>query len=84
MARQDELAEDGNLDVLTGGTLIATATLFYGNGDGTLAPPQSYVMPIGGIDVAIADYNSDGISDATVINGFGANNITVLINTGAQ
>ena len=52
---------DGNIDIVTGGSMgIVT---FYGNGDGTFADADVYYFAKSVLDVAVADFDNDGLLD---------------------
>jgi hypothetical protein len=65
---------DGNLDLLYpehgGGYILG---ILYGNGDGTLQTPLSFIYQSGdrelGPSVAVGDYNEDGLPDVSVTKG---------------
>lgn len=79
-----DLNHDGNIDIVAtnsnfGGT--STASVFLGNGDGTLAPAVNYVVENGAISVAIADLDGDGNPDLAVAN-FSSNSVSLLRGNG--
>jgi len=64
---------DGNIDIVTAGTMgIVT---FYGNGDGTFAAADVYYFAQSALDVVVADFDHDGYLDIatshTVIDSVG-------------
>src|SRR5690242_10972553 len=62
-----DLNHDGKLDVVTADTL-GTATIFLGNGDGTLGPENPQFLAEESEDVRIVDVNKDGNKDIVVSN----------------
>jgi hypothetical protein len=70
-----DLNGDGHPDVVAANPGIAFGSqpgalaVLLGNGDGTLAPPQSYSAGMRPVSVALADLNGDGALDAVVGDG---------------
>src|SRR5207249_4705487 len=62
---------DGNLDVAAGisiqGGGTRTISIYYGNGDGTLTLPVSYVSGPYPSAIAVADFNLDRKTDLAVV-----------------
>ena len=52
---------DGNVDIITGGTL--GPIIFYGEGDGTFGTGDVYNISQQVLDVAVADFNNDSYPD---------------------
>jgi hypothetical protein len=81
-----DLNADGNLDIVTAnficGTLPCppgTASVLFGNGDGTFQPHMDYrfsELPGGNV---VEDFNGDGGVDLAVTNLY-SNNVSVLLN----
>jgi hypothetical protein len=57
-----------------------TASIFWGNGDGTFRPHLDYPAAEGAFAVAVADLNGDHRDDLAVVNAT-SNLVTVLLNT---
>ena len=83
-----DLNGDGNIDFLTGNAGAATASIWYGNGDGTFrqatpitynTTPPTYIQGIG-----VGDMNGDGTTDVVLATteGGGAPGLRVLLNKG--
>jgi hypothetical protein len=64
-------------DVFSAGN---TASIFWGNGDGTFRPHLDYPAADGAFAVAVADLNGDHRDDLAVVNAL-SNLVTVLLNT---
>src|SRR5436190_116357 len=72
-----DLNGDGKLDVANANSQVSAVTVLLGNGDGTLAPFQSYPTFSLPQDVVIADLTGDGIPDLATPDYTGAD-VTVL------
>ena len=70
-----DLNGDGRLDLVLKTPLNSSLIVFFGNGDGTLKPPQTVDAPIGNdtypgaTDVFLVDVNHDGKLDIAVDSG---------------
>jgi VCBS repeat protein len=65
---------DGNLDLAVSWSELYTTnslSTLLGNGDGSFQAPVRYAMGEGPQDVDVVDWNSDGILDVVVANGWG-------------
>lgn len=76
----DDLNGDGNNDVAVENS-SGGISVFYGNGDGTLQPPQLFNTGANPYHVVISDINKDGRKDMLTAN-LHANTISVLLNNG--
>jgi FG-GAP-like repeat len=66
-----------NFDSLGSGSV----TVLLGKGDGTFGSPQSYVVGLYPQNVAVADFNGDGILDLAVAN-YGSGTVSILLGKG--
>ncbi len=58
-----DLNNDGNLDIVGGGTTPGTVAIWYGDGSGNMSKPQ-YLPFKGDVrSVAVADFDEDGLKD---------------------
>jgi Bacterial Ig-like domain (group 3)/FG-GAP-like repeat len=60
-----------------------TVSVLPGRGDGTFAGPASYAAGVTPVSVAAGDFNGDGALDLVTAN-YGADQVSVLLNTGAS
>jgi hypothetical protein len=74
---------DHKLDLVVANFLLTSSefTIFIGNGDGTFRPGHSYPAGNDLYDVAVADFNGDGLKDLAAPD-FGSYKVVVLLNTG--
>jgi hypothetical protein len=80
----DDFDADGDLDVATANVANQTASVWFGNGNGTFqAPSLTSLLPIGTNprDIASADLNGDSIPDLVTANQDSAD-VSVLLGTG--
>ena len=75
-----DLDNDGNLDIVAGGTFPGTAAIWYGDGSGRMSAPQ--FLPFKGDvrSVAVADFNEDGLKDIVLSVQREASGIMVWLN----
>ena len=71
---------DGKLDVVTSNQVDNSASVFLGNGDGTVRTEVSYAGVTSPGSLALADLNGDGIEDVAVTSSTG---MSVLPGTGS-
>jgi hypothetical protein len=76
VANSDVAIFSGNPPVILGNT----ASIFWGNGDGTFRPHLDYPTAEGAFAVAVVDLNGDHRDDLAVVNAL-SNLVTVLLNT---
>ena len=79
-----DLNHDGNTDIVATNSAfgaMSTASVFMGNGDGTLKPAVNYSVEGGPVSVAIADLDGDGNLDLAVANTL-SNSVSVLRGNG--
>ena len=69
--------ECGDPMCLGGGTV----SVLLGNGDGTFQPQQTYATGAGSAEVAVGDFNGDGIPDLAIANDID-NTVSVLLGNG--
>jgi FG-GAP-like repeat len=75
---------DGKLDLVTANYSYSSMSVYFGNGDGTFAPPVNY----GGDSseyhyaVAVGDFNHDGKPDLATVNYYN-NSVSVRLNDGS-
>jgi len=74
---------DHKLDLVVANTLLTSSelTVFLGNGDGTFQSGVSYPAGNTLYDVAVADFNGDGMKDLAAPD-YRSNNVIMLLNTG--
>ena len=70
---------DGNVDVLVAINSTDSITVSMGSGATAFGPPQSYAAGNGPSDIALADFNDDGLLDFVVSNRH-AGAVTVSLN----
>ncbi len=61
-----DLDNDGNLDVVAGGSSPAALTISYGDGRGGMSRPQHLYLKGEVQSIAIADINEDGLMDIVI------------------
>lgn len=77
-----DLNGDGKADYVVTSNQNHGANVFFGNGDGTLQTPASY-LPNGAVSVAVADVNGDGKPDLLMGDTTsGAEGLLVYLNNG--
>jgi hypothetical protein len=54
---------DGIPDIAIGKEIVVGIQIFFGNGDGTLRPPVEIATDLNVLELAVADFNHDGIPD---------------------
>jgi hypothetical protein len=74
---------DGNLDLAIGINTVAgsSVSLLLGDGDGNFTPAPGDSLIPGGVPLAVADFNQDGIPDLLLSNGF-SGSLTVVLGNG--
>jgi hypothetical protein len=77
---------DGHLDLAaadsaTFGGGSPAVSLLMGNGDGTFAAPRSYAVGTDPMDVAVGDFNEDGVPDLVLTN-YHSEYVSVLLGRG--
>ena len=61
--QEADLNRDGNLDLVVSGNGSGTISVLLGNGDGTFQAEATYTAGTAAQDVAIGDFDGDGIPD---------------------
>src|SRR4029077_14123707 len=69
LVKVEDLNNDGKLAMILGTSLPELATVLINNCDGTLAPPQHYVLNDIAFAVAYFDLDGDGVSDLLFTGG---------------
>jgi hypothetical protein len=82
-----DLNGDGNMDLIVANWYDHTVSVLLGNGDGTFAAPMTFTVGISPYaqpyNVAVGDFNGDGIPDLAVTNDdFPQNTVSVLLGNG--
>ena len=74
---------DGNLDLVvgSGSGLEQNVAVLFGDGSGGFSSPKKFDARVAGPNVAVADFNSDGILDIAAA-GFSEKNVSVLLGDG--
>jgi hypothetical protein len=85
--RAADLNGDGNMDLVAANNYDHTVSVLLGNGDGTFAAPMNFTVGINPyaqpFDVAVADFNGDGVPDLAVTNDdFPRETVSVLLGNG--
>jgi VCBS repeat-containing protein len=70
---------DGKQDLALGNTATNSATVMYGNGNGTFQPEVSFATGNTPTTITAGDVNGDGLADLITPNNFGSN-VSVLLN----
>jgi len=75
-----DLDNDGNLDIVAGGTFPGTVAIWYGDGSGNMSAPR-YLPFKGDVrSVAVADFDEDGLKDIALSIQREASGIMVWLN----
>ena len=76
----DDFNHDGNLDVVTSFYWTAQIGIIFGSGDGTFTPMITYSLDPNSLpwDIAVGDFDKDGLKDIVVAQS-SANNICILL-----
>ncbi len=75
-----DLDNDGNLDIVAGGTFPGTVAIWYGDGSGNMSAPR-YLPFKGDVrSVAVADFDEDGLKDIVLSIQREASGIMVWLN----
>lgn len=77
---------DGNLDLAVGINTVSSsgtlsASILLGDGQGNFTPAPGSSVATGGVPLAVADFNQDGIPDLLLSNGFNGS-LTVVLGNG--
>jgi hypothetical protein len=72
---------DGNLDLAVGVSEGYAVSVLLGNGDGTFQTPVDYQVLFPG-QVAVSDFNGDGVPDLAVSSGFDISGVSVFLGNG--
>ena len=64
-----DLDNDGNLDVVAGGSSPAALTISYGDGRGGMSRPQHLYLKGEVQSIAVTDVNEDGLKDVIISDG---------------
>jgi hypothetical protein len=76
---------DGQADLATANAGSNSVSIMLGRGDGTFSDPQNFAVGERPGSVTVGDFNSDGQADLVTANSeFGANSVSILINTTAS
>jgi hypothetical protein len=79
--KRDLAVANSDVEIFDGPVIFGnTASIFWGNGDGTFRPHLDYSAAEGAFAVAVADLNGDHRDDLAVVNAT-SNLVTVLLNT---
>ena len=76
-----DLNHDGNLDIATSDYGSNTASILFGNGDGTFRPAVHYNTHGNSQGIAAGDFTGSGRLDLAVSN-FNTSNVDILLNNG--
>ncbi|MBS2026729.1 MAG: VCBS repeat-containing protein [Deltaproteobacteria bacterium] len=79
-----DLDGDGNLDVITIDASNSALEVFMGRGDGgVVTPPATYGTAQGPLDLAVGDFNHDGVPDVATACQYGVSGgVSVLLGFG--
>jgi large repetitive protein len=72
---------DGNLDLAVGVSEGYEVSVLLGNGDGTFRTPVDYPVSFPE-QVAVSDFNGDGVPDLAVSSGFDISGVSVFLGNG--
>ena len=71
-----DITNDGNLDIVVGGSTMIS--VIAGNGDGTFQAARTVASPANSVGISTADFNGDGVAD--VVNQTASNGLQYFAN----
>ncbi len=79
-----DLDNDGNLDVVAGGSSPAALTISYGDGRGGMSRPQHLYLKGEVQSIAVTDVNEDGLKDVIISVQKGASGLKIWLNRSSR
>ncbi|MHC4458776.1 MAG: FG-GAP-like repeat-containing protein [Planctomycetota bacterium] len=79
-----DLDNDGNLDVVAGGSSPAALTISYGDGGGGMSRPQHLYLKGEIQSIAVTDVNEDGLKDVIISVQKGASGLKIWLNRSSR
>jgi protein involved in polysaccharide export with SLBB domain len=79
-----DLDNDGDLDVVAGGSSPAALTISYGDGQGGMSRPQHLWLKGEVQSIAVADVNEDGLKDVIISVQKGASGLQIWMNRSSR
>jgi len=79
-----DLDNDGNLDVVAGGSFPAALAISYGDGRGGMSRPQHLYLKGEVQSIAVTDVNEDGLKDVIISVQKGASGLKIWLNRSSR
>ena len=79
-----DLDNDGNLDVVAGGSSPSALTISYGDGRGGMSQPQNLYLKGEVQSIAVTDVNEDGLKDMIISVQKGASGLKTWLNRSSR